>query len=124
MDNRTLNSHQGQHIANEQQMWLRSLDYIQQENIHLKNRLAEMISQDIDPGALEQVEYFQNQFLNKDAIVAILRRDIAAEKELNGQAYGKKNLKRHYRLRQDIEMMEKEFSKLKFEFNEYLLRTL
>ena len=64
--------------------WQRTLNYILQENICLKNRLAELIKEGMENDLLEQVEYFQNQFLNKDAVIALLRQDIVHEQQLNG----------------------------------------
>lgn len=107
-------------------MWLRSLDFIQQENIHLKNSLADILKIELSDGMLEDAEYFQNQFLNKDTVIALLRRDIAIqsqeiEKELHAKHdIEKKSLKHQDKLRSDMEKMEKEFSKLKFQFNNYL----
>lgn len=107
-------------------MWLRSLDFIQQENIHLKNSLADILKVALSDGMLEEAEYFQNQFLNKDTVIALLRRDIALQsqelerKSQVGEDADKKSIKQQEKLRSDIEKMEKEFSKLKFQFNNYL----
>lgn len=113
------------YLQQETQMWLRSLDFIQQENIHLKNSLADILKIELSDAMLEDAEYFQNQFLNKDTVIALLRRDIAIqsqqlEQDLRTQEIGKKSLKQQDKLRGDMEKMEKEFSKLKFQFNNYL----
>ncbi|MBS1585928.1 MAG: hypothetical protein JSS82_10340 [Bacteroidetes bacterium] len=114
------------YLQQETQMWLRSLDFIQQENIHLKNSLADILKVALSDGMLEEAEYFQNQFLNKDTVIALLRRDIALQsqelerKSQVGEDADKKSIKQQEKLRSDIEKMEKEFSKLKFQFNNYL----
>jgi hypothetical protein len=113
------------HLKHELETWLRTLDYIQQENVSLKNCLADIIINDIEPEMLEEVEYFQNQFLNKDTIISLLRYDIAEQNRLAeaGEAMNGNFtmlVKKHDKLREDMEKTEKEFNKLKFQFNNYL----
>lgn len=109
--------------------WIRTLDYMQQENVYLKNRLAEIVRDKLEQTLLEQVEYFQNNFLNKDAVIALLRHDIATESQGISTQWTNDNidldwLAKHERLRVDMSKMEKEFSRLKFEFNKYLSEIL
>ncbi len=107
----------------EQDAWLRILDLIQSENIMLKTRLTEIVKHDISTDVLEQVEYFQNQFLNKDTIITLLRYDIVEHRKAcvgmsqsdfdnNG-----KLVRKQKKLREDMDKMEKEFNRLKFLFN-------
>lgn len=114
------------HLQQERQTWLRTLDYIQQETIHLKNQLAEIIKTDIQNGLLEKAEYFQSEFLNKDTVIALLRYDIAKQNnaEVSGPDTEKRITKKQDKLRSDMEKMEKEFSRLKFDFNNYLAQAL
>ena len=119
-----MNTGQIEHIQHELETWLRTLDYIQQENIHLKTRLAGIIKHEVDNDLLEKVEYFQNQFLNKDAVITLLRHDIASIKDIDSASFNKKVLVKHEKLRKDMELMEKEFSRLKFDFNNYLSQVL
>lgn len=111
----------------EQQKWLRTLDYLQQENIFLKNQLANIIKNDISSVSLEKAEYFQNEFLNKDAVIALIRYDIAKQSKattnLDPEAE-RKTAKRHEKLRSDIEKMEKEFNRLKHDFSTYIAKGL
>lgn len=124
MENSGKNTNLEQQMFHELDTWQRTLNYIQQENIHLKNRLSEIIKNGMDDKLLEQVEYFQNQFLNKDAIITLLRQDISLERDLDGSLPKKRNWKRHDKLRKDMGMMEAEFTKLKFDFNNYLSQSL
>lgn len=124
MENSGTNTNLRQQMLHELDTWQRTLNYIQQENIYLKNRLAEIIKNGMDDTLLEQVEYFQNQFLNKDTVITLLRQDIATERNLNGELHNNKNLKKHDKLRNDMGMMESEFSRLKFDFNSYLSKSL
>ena len=113
-----------QQMRHELGTWQRTLNYILQENIYLKNRLAELIKEGMENDLLEQVEYFQNQFLNKDAVIALLRQDIVHEQQLNGDLMLPSNTAKHDKLRRDMELMEMEFSRLKFDFNNYLSKSL
>ena len=124
MEKYNLNTNLREQMLHELETWLRTLNYIQQENIYLKNRLAEIIKNGMDDAMLEQVEYFQSQFLNKDTVITLLRQDIAIERNLNGDLSNIKNQKTHDKLRKDMGLMEAEFSKLKFEFNNYLSHSL
>ena len=114
------------YLKNEQLVWLRALDFIQYENVFLKNTIVDILKNGKGDSSLEEIEYFQNQFLNKDAIISLLRRDIAmqnkhAEKELaEGNTISEKILKKQDSLRDDMFKMEKEFSQLKYSFNKYL----
>jgi hypothetical protein len=115
----------------EEASWIRTVDYLQQENIMLKNRLAEIMQYKVDENMLEQAEMYQNIFLGKDAILAILRHDI---KEVERLLYAQKNgevdhtetrlFKKQLKLRQDMEKMENEFNRIKRQFNGYLADTL
>ncbi|MBS1773176.1 MAG: hypothetical protein JST82_09955 [Bacteroidetes bacterium] len=98
----------------ERYTWLRMLDIIQLENIELKNQLAELVRNGIGSKTLEKAEYYQNEFLNKDTVVALLRRDVIRYSDADNSQQGK--------LRRDMDLMQKEFSRLKTEFNNYLIR--
>lgn len=107
--------------------WLQALTAFQQENIVLKNRLAEAIRKCADGNILERLEYFQNNFLNKDMIISILRYDIAAFRKMQeNPEYGqvpelqKKLSDSRNKLRRDIVKMNNEFTRLRTEFNVYL----
>lgn len=108
----------------EYEAWFRTLDYIQQQNIILKNTLAEISSLQINDEMLEKLEYYQTKFLEKDTLIVLLRMDIAAHEQSiisnNGSPVADTLLKRHFKLRRDMENVEKEFSTLKYNFNNYV----
>jgi|SRR5690606_34842631 len=98
--------------------WLRTLDYLQQENIYMKTRLAETMKDQVNSATLEKAEYYQSAFINKDTVIAFLRQDILQFQENNipeAEARERKNV-----LQADMQKMEKEFAKLKFEFNDFI----
>src|SRR5690349_13831340 len=101
--------------------WLRMLDYQQQENIFVKNRIAEIAKRNIPKEVLERLEYYLSLFLNKDALIVLLRRDIA---QLSEAVENGKTVQTDVpSLRKDLQRLEQEFSTLRAEFNSYLLTT-
>lgn len=106
--------------------WLRTLEFIKEENWHLKNRLAEMIHLRTDKHLLGQAEDFQNYFLNNDTVVAMLKNDIHQHEQLlakeifKDEAVAKKILRNQQILRGDMDKFEKEFSRLNVDFNNYM----
>jgi hypothetical protein len=106
--------------------WKRLLEFIQGENVFLKTRLAEVTREITDAAWLEQAELFQTRFLAEDDAIALLRRDVAElEAWLKREIFEdgsiiKEVRKKHRKLRQEIEMNEQRFNRLKFEFNNRL----
>ena len=115
------NEHIKIQMLHELETWQRTLNYLQQENIHLKNRLAEIVKNGIDDKMLRQAEYFQNQFLNKDVIIAILKQDVLAERDSNRRTVAPGA---YEKLREDMAKMETAFAFLKSEFNGYVSKAL
>lgn len=97
--------------------WLRLLDFQQQENVYMKTRIAEVVKGNINKEILDQLEHFQNMFLNKDAVIALLRRDIL---RLSPQANNGSAKVSQESLRRDMYKMEQEFNTLRNDFNEYM----
>ena len=109
---------------NEYQDWLETLDRIQLEIVFLKNHIADIVSKGVNAEKLEKLEYFQNNFLNKDLIIALLRRDIRHQYDILGDKKiiesGKLTAQIdevQRTLREDIGKMEKEVGYLKTEFS-------
>ncbi|MDN3655266.1 hypothetical protein QWZ08_06510 [Ferruginibacter paludis] len=110
----------------EQDTWKRLLGFMMDENIHLKNRIAEILKDNPDRSLLDDVENFQSRFIMEDEMISILRNDIAHIEKLfaegetsNGKLIAEIN-NRLQRLREDIALAEFQFNKLKIEFNTYL----
>lgn len=108
--------------------WLRTLTYLQQENIYLKNRVADLLRYDINDVFLDDMEYFQTKLLDKDAVLSLMRHDVSllAEKlnrKTDIHTEGQIILKEE-QLRRDMEKMETEFGRLKADFNKYVFDVL
>jgi hypothetical protein len=108
----------------------RSLGFMIDENIHLKNRLSEILRNAFNSNLLEQVEYFQNRFIKEDERIGLIRNDVAQVDKLlvkeafeDGTILTDLNGKIH-NICSNIMHAEKQFSELKLEFNNYLLEML
>lgn len=118
----------------ESETWKRYLQFIQQENNHLKNRLSQVLQHDTDEQFLERAEYFQSKFIAEDDMVNMLRQDIheldhLLSKELHedGHESGsflKEVQKKLKKMQKDMEIVERQFGKLKSDFNLYLTESL
>ncbi len=61
-------------IKHEVETWRRTLLYMQEENIHLKNRLSEVLKDRFDKKMLEVVEVFQSKFIMQDDLITSLKK--------------------------------------------------
>ena len=110
----------------ESDTWKRLLDFMMDENIHLKNRLSEILKDQFDKNLLEEVERFQSSFIKEDQLISILRNDIAElDKLLILEIFEDEFLRRKVdfklkNLRINIKNAESQFGNLKLVFNDYL----
>ncbi len=115
-------------FIHENRTWLRLLDFLKQENTVLKNRLAEVLDHESSKEFLAQAEHYQNLFIIKDEFIDELRHDVNVQvQSLTAKFNGKldeKMQKKQEKLRNEMEYMEKDFTKLKNEFNRYLATSL
>lgn len=114
----------------ESDTWKRTLGFMIEENIHLKNRIAEILKNGFDKNQLEEVEVFQNRFIKEDELISIMRNGVAEfdkliVREIFEDGRLKKSVsKKLSQLRHNITVAENQFSRLKQEFNSYLLSTV
>jgi regulator of replication initiation timing len=106
--------------------WKRVLGFMMEENIHLKNRLSEILKDKFDGNLLEEVESFQSSFIKEDEMIGLLRNNVAELDKLlvreifeDGTIVKKVDTKLK-KLRHNMANAEKQFSKLKSDFNNYL----
>jgi regulator of replication initiation timing len=110
----------------EAETWKRLLGFMMDENIHLKNRLSEILKDRFDKNLLEEVEGFQSRFVKEDQMIGLLRNEVVElDKLLVREIFEDgsiiKNVdKKLKNLRNNISNAEKQFGKLKSEFNSYL----
>ena len=106
--------------------WMRLIDFYKQEISYLKNRLSEVVDQNINNDLLPSAEYFQNLFILKDEFNASISSEIKNQElqlhEIikNNTEAGESFLKKQEKLRNEVENFEKKFSTSKKEFNKFL----
>ena len=107
--------------------WRRLLDFFIQENSFLKTRLSEVVDRETDAGFIDHAEQFQNEFILRDEGIQDIGNDIRAQEKnlqlafIQKKAPEYKVCRNQDKLRNEISSLEKEFYKLKNQFNEYLL---
>lgn len=117
-------------FRHESDTWKRYLQFIQQENNHLKTRLSQVLQHDTDEQFLERAEYFQSKFIAEDDTVNMLRQDIheldnVLTKDIQEEPNSVKELqKKLKKMHKDMEIVERQFNKLKSDFNLYLSESL
>lgn len=140
-ENATTFSHRQHHLddANLQKLgqlqyesntWKRLLAFMMDENVHLKNRLSDVLKENFDKEMLGQMELFQNRFVKEDESISLLRNDIAILDKLllkelfaDGNLLAKAN-KKMKEIRNNIVISEAKFGKLKSDFNIFLMESL
>ena len=117
-------------VVQECMAWERLLDFFKQENSHLKIRLSEVLDNKTDKDFLALAEHFQNQFILKDEFVDEMSHDVreqertlvvVAEKKANIE---ERLIKKQQKIRNEMEFLEKDFNRMKNEFNKYLVSVL
>lgn len=106
--------------------WKRLLCFMQEENVHQKNRLSQVLKDKFNNNLLDEVESFQSSFIKEDELIGFLRNEVA---EIDGELVkeifvdGKLNKgisKKIHQLRNNLTNAEKRFGKIKMSFNNYL----
>jgi hypothetical protein len=114
-------------LQHESDTWKRVLGFMSDENVHLKNRLSEILKTNDNKSLLVKAEGFQNNFVREDEVIRLLRNDIAVfdkllVREIFEDGIVMNDLVKKLKLiRSNINKTEKGFNKLKLEFNNYLL---
>lgn len=115
-----------EHYRQELSAWARALDYHQQENVYLKNLLAEIIKNTHEE-LPDKMEYYQNRLINNDTLLTIIRHDIReygkaleAPATINSDSFRNSSEK----LRANMGKMEKELSSQKYDLNNYFKKFL
>ena len=110
----------------ESDTWKRLLGFMRDENIHLKNRLSEILKNGFNKNLLEELENFNSRFLKEDELIGLIRHDMAELDKLllrNAFENGKiiEEIGRKLKIiRNNIELAERQFTKVQLEFNNYL----
>ena len=108
----------------------RLLSFLMEENVHLKNRLSEILKNDFNASLLPRLENYQNSFVHTDTTVTLLRNEVAGFEKLlsiaaHEKGYADKNLEDQLKLvRHHIIVAEASFRSLQSSFDHYLSKNL
>jgi hypothetical protein len=119
-------------LQHETDTWKRIVEFITNENVVLKDRLSEILSgKEVTPEFLEKAEKYHACFTKEDEIVRLIRHDIRGLDKLiikeeypDGKMVDAKIISEHTKLSKAVENIINDFSKLKFEFNDYIRNVL
>ena len=113
-------------MQKEADAWKRSLSYLREENVFLKQHLVDLVKEAYEPSILESLEAFQNRFIQEDERQSLLRNDISTLYSLlknpqpaNDQWRFEIDQKMLL-LRTNIRIAEAEFAKLKSGFHAFM----
>ena len=105
----------------------RAVEFIMEENVHLKNHVAEILKNGFDKKMLGMLEDFQSNFIIEDQMIGLLRNELAQIEELiyrkvsPGDRGFLQLCDKLKMLHKSTIMAENQFLKLRSDFNESLL---
>ena len=119
------NGKQGE-LIHENEGWRKQLAILEDENIHFKTRLADILKSSSHKDQLENLEYFQNRFLKMDEQLSLVKHEVREQLyhlqqehfHVNGEY--KRAIDLQKRLEVKIIIIQENFDKLSTEFNNYL----
>lgn len=122
----TLTQKQDQ-LEPEYKKWEMLLNSLKHENAFLILKLSEVLDGKEDKEFISKAEYFQNEFITEDEYIKELKNDIKVQLQLisgsiKDEKILKKILMKHEKLRNEIIYFEKNFSNLKMEFDQSILK--
>jgi len=107
--------------------WIRLMEFLNQENTFLKNRLPEVIDQIKNKEKLALAEHFQNQFIVKDDIYDHIIHDLKKQahkwieiKLISSKEISDDLVKTQKNLRDQIEFIERDHAVITKDYNTYL----
>ena len=112
-------------LRHEINTWKRMLGFMQEENVHLKNRLSDVLKDRFNKNMLDGVEFFQTNFIKEDQVIGLLKSEVAeVENILKRDLVTEESIfptsKRMETVRNNIDAAEKDFTKINNDFNKYL----
>jgi hypothetical protein len=119
-------------LQHQSETWKRDLGFVVEENVALKNRLAQIVADDqVTPEFLEKIEDYQTEFVSKDETLRLIFSEIrewdkllVKEQYLDGRETNGRLITMQKRLSMAIESFMNQFNRLKYDFNNYMSETL
>jgi hypothetical protein len=104
----------------ERESWKQLLSSRTEENVLLKNSLADILKNNFNANSLEDIEDFQTQFIEQDEWIKSLKKDIIELDKIfeDGEIEGPLDMIVE-RFRRNLDSSSKKFSYLKSAFNDF-----
>jgi hypothetical protein len=116
-----------QDIKKENDEWSRTIDYISQECVHMKNRLSNLLELFHTSFAVDWAENFQSRIIMKEQALDLIRKDLIEQQRLindNHYHYSANNhsiiMENQENIREKIFFLEKSCIEIKQSFNDFL----
>ena len=119
-----------QQMQHEINTWKRMLGFMQEENVHLKNRLSAVLKDRFNKDLLDTVEFYQTKFIEEDELIILLKIKVSELENslLNTITLNDKNdahlSKKIEKLRKGIDEAERKFASANINFNKYLAENI
>jgi regulator of replication initiation timing len=110
--------------------WKRTIAFMMEENIHLKNRLTEVLRDGFNRDLLEEMEDYQNCFIQQDESIGQLKNILSETDDLLTREIFEDGSIIHEieykikKLRSEMNKAEDDFSRLKQRFSNYLAENI
>ncbi len=118
-------------IHKENQDWIKSLGFSEDELKSFENRLSEVVSKNTKSEVLARAEHFQNQFIRHHEVIDILKHDINAFEQTGVENAKQNNVATDHRktdvnedLTQRMSAFTKIWEELKDDYKKYLAEVL
>ena len=109
------------HFIKECRKWQAALSDLRTRNILLKEQLSQAIKGDVSYAFVEQAEIFQQQFVEKDQIVDLLRHDVMSMLDKPPEYVITSNAEPQYTILQnDILKLADEFYQMEISFSRFV----
>ena len=112
----------------ENSTWLRTLDYMEQETVFMKNRLSKVVDLLHTNDILDWAEDYQNRILMKEEAIDLMKQDIHAQERrlaseylFEGNQLKAEIVKSQTQLRLQMDYMETDFYRMRKDFNDYVV---
>jgi len=110
-----------QHCLEEADNWLVRIRDLRQETSTLRDMLSETVRQGQKFGSLDQAEYFQQRFMEKDQVLDLFRQDISILKQsLLAADDPDAAIARFFALKGDLGKLTGEMQRLRDAFYDFL----
>jgi len=115
------------HIQQENNQWLSTLDVMNQDCISMKDRLSKLVDMINEPDIIDWAEQFQNLILLKEEAIDLMKHDLRTQEDnmekqndhvtekIDTDTQAKQDM-----IRRQINYLEKDFAEMKQSFNDYL----